>query len=47
MYNNANHLAALCVEESEMGRVDDKIAKIILAAKKTPGTGGFNTLANW
>jgi propionaldehyde dehydrogenase len=36
--NNANHLAALCVEESKMGRVDDKIAKIILAAKKTPGT---------
>ena len=36
--NNANYLAALCVEESQMGRVDDKIAKIILAAKKTPGT---------
>lgn len=36
--NNANHLALICVEESEMGRVDDKIAKIILAAKKTPGT---------
>jgi propionaldehyde dehydrogenase len=36
--NNANHLAALCVEESGMGRVDDKIAKIILAVKKTPGT---------
>ncbi|MFY9312620.1 MAG: aldehyde dehydrogenase family protein [Tepidanaerobacteraceae bacterium] len=36
--NNANYLAVLCVEESQMGRVDDKIAKIILAAKKTPGT---------
>ncbi|NLZ53674.1 MAG: aldehyde dehydrogenase EutE [Thermoanaerobacteraceae bacterium] len=36
--NNANRLAALCVEESGMGRVEDKIAKIILAAKKTPGT---------
>jgi len=36
--NNANYLATLCVEESQMGRVDDKIAKIILAAKKTPGT---------
>ena len=36
--NNANYLAVLGVEESQMGRVDDKIAKIILAAKKTPGT---------
>lgn len=36
--NNASRLAKLCVQESDMGRVDDKIAKIILAAKKTPGT---------
>lgn len=43
--NNANLLARLCVEESKMGRVDDKIAKIILAAKKTPGTEDLMPLA--
>lgn len=43
--NNANQLARLCVEESEMGRIDDKIAKIILAAKKTPGTEDLTPLA--
>lgn len=36
--DNTNILAKLSVEESGMGRVEDKVAKLILAAKKTPGT---------
>nr|WP_273701857.1 aldehyde dehydrogenase family protein [Tepidanaerobacter acetatoxydans] len=36
--DNAALFARLSVEESGMGRVDDKVAKLILAAKKTPGT---------
>lgn len=35
---NAESLAREAVEETGMGRVADKVQKIILAAKKTPGT---------
>jgi acyl-CoA reductase-like NAD-dependent aldehyde dehydrogenase len=34
---HANELAELAVEETKLGRVDDKIAKILLSANKTPG----------
>jgi acyl-CoA reductase-like NAD-dependent aldehyde dehydrogenase len=34
---HAKELAELAVEETKLGRVDDKIAKILLAANKTPG----------
>lgn len=43
--NNARMLAEMAVEESEMGRVEDKIIKNILAAKKTPGTEALTTKA--
>lgn len=36
--NNARFLAELAVKETGRGRVEDKIVKNILAAKKTPGT---------
>ncbi|HWR39150.1 MAG TPA: aldehyde dehydrogenase family protein [Patescibacteria group bacterium] len=36
--DNAEILAKMAVEESGMGRVQDKITKNILAARKTPGT---------
>ncbi|TYP55478.1 aldehyde dehydrogenase family protein [Thermosediminibacter litoriperuensis] len=36
--NNARYLAELTVSETGIGRVEDKIVKNILAAKKTPGT---------
>lgn len=36
--NNARFLAELAVKETCRGRVEDKIVKNILAAKKTPGT---------
>ncbi|MDR1641758.1 MAG: aldehyde dehydrogenase EutE [Clostridiales bacterium] len=35
---NAERLARLGVKETKMGRVEDKIAKHILVAEKTPGT---------
>ncbi|MFJ7726375.1 aldehyde dehydrogenase family protein [Neobacillus sp. NPDC097160] len=35
--NYANELAQLAVEETKLGKVEDKIAKILLAANKTPG----------
>ncbi|MFK9093575.1 aldehyde dehydrogenase family protein [Bacillus salipaludis] len=35
--NHANELAQLAVEETKLGKVEDKIAKILLAANKTPG----------
>jgi len=35
---NAEYISKLAVEESKMGRVEDKIQKNILAATKTPGT---------
>lgn len=41
--DNAAYLARLAVEESHMGRVEDKIQKNILAAKKTPGTEDLET----
>jgi acyl-CoA reductase-like NAD-dependent aldehyde dehydrogenase len=34
---HAKELAELAVEETKLGRVEDKIAKILLAANKTPG----------
>ncbi|MFF2445702.1 aldehyde dehydrogenase family protein [Neobacillus sp. NPDC058068] len=33
----ANELAQLAVDETGLGRVEDKVAKILLAANKTPG----------
>lgn len=35
--NHVNELAQLAVEETKLGRVEDKIAKILLATNKTPG----------
>jgi acyl-CoA reductase-like NAD-dependent aldehyde dehydrogenase len=35
---HAEELAKLAVEETGLGRVEDKIAKILLATNKTPGT---------
>jgi len=43
--NNARILAELAVEESRMGRVEDKVVKNILAAQKTPGTEDLKTTA--
>lgn len=43
--NNARMLAEMAVEESGMGRVEDKVMKNILAAKKTPGTEDLATTA--
>ncbi|HAA63752.1 MAG TPA: aldehyde dehydrogenase EutE, partial [Thermoanaerobacter sp.] len=37
-FNNARLLAELAVSETGRGRVEDKVAKNILAVKKTPGT---------
>ena len=34
---HAKELAQLAVEETKLGRIEDKIAKILLAANKTPG----------
>ncbi len=34
---HANELAKLAVEETGLGRVEDKVAKILLATNKTPG----------
>ncbi|QCJ42809.1 aldehyde dehydrogenase EutE [Bacillus sp. S3] len=34
---HARELAQLAVEETKLGRIEDKIAKILLAANKTPG----------
>ncbi|MEH7502678.1 aldehyde dehydrogenase family protein [Neobacillus drentensis] len=36
-YEHAEELAQLAVEETGLGRVEDKIAKILLATNKTPG----------
>ena len=36
--SNAQKLALMAIEETGMGRYEDKINKNILAAKKTPGT---------
>lgn len=35
--NHAEELAQLAVEETGLGRVEDKVAKVLLAANKTPG----------
>lgn len=35
--NHVKELAELAVEETKLGRVEDKIAKILLAVNKTPG----------
>src|ERR1039457_348130 len=37
MRQNAHSLAALAVEETGLGRVEDKVQKILLVARKTPG----------
>jgi propionaldehyde dehydrogenase len=42
---NANHLGALAVEETRLGRVSAKVQKILLAARKTPGTEDLDPLA--
>lgn len=42
---NAEHLARMAVEETGMGRFEDKITKNILAATKTPGTEDLETRA--
>lgn len=34
---HVNELATLAVEETKLGRVEDKVAKILLAVNKTPG----------
>lgn len=43
--NNARVLAEMAVEETRMGRVEDKVVKNILAAQKTPGTEDLKTTA--
>ena len=42
---NVDPLAKLAVEETRLGRYEDKIAKNILAAKKTPGCEDLSTEA--
>jgi len=43
--NNARFLAELAVQETRMGRVEDKVVKNILAAQKTPGTENLESKA--
>ncbi|MGM8364982.1 aldehyde dehydrogenase family protein [Virgibacillus sp. W0181] len=40
---HAEELAKIAVEETGLGRVQDKIAKNVLAAEKTPGTEDLNS----
>ena len=42
---NSSELAAMAVTETGMGRVDDKIAKNLLVARRTPGTEALTPLA--
>ncbi len=42
---HVEELAALAVEETGLGRVEDKIAKILLAANKTPGVEDLESIA--
>lgn len=42
---NAAKMAEMIVEETGMGRIDHKIMKLQLVAKKTPGTGDITTTA--
>ena len=42
---SAEYISKLAVEESKMGRMEDKIQKNILAATKTPGTEDLRTEA--
>jgi propionaldehyde dehydrogenase len=44
-YDNAALVAKMAVEESGMGRIDDKTLKNQMAAKKTPGTENLRTEA--
>jgi len=43
--SHAEHLAKMAVEETGMGRIEDKVTKNILAATKTPGTEDLETRA--
>lgn len=43
MDENAEKMARIAVEETGMGRIDDKIQKNLLAARKTPGVEDLET----